>query len=172
MVIKVLQFILMFFTLLFLQVFIVGKLNINPLVQPNILVWFFLSLPINLKPIPSLLYGFVGGLVLDMFTDSAGFHSTSLLIVCYARIYYIRSFAHLDIVESGVEPSLSTMGSRWFSVYAAMMILLYHLCYAFIESFSLRYIPQNLLSALLSAAVSLGLILVLQLLFIRSKPRV
>src|SRR5690606_39106149 len=134
------------------------------------LLLYFLTLPINLKPVPTLLVGFFGGLMLDMFSDSAGFHSTALLLMSYARVYYIRSFAHIDIIESGVEPGLGSMGYRWFIFYAAVMVLIYHISFAFIESFSFRYILQNMISALLSACVSLGLILLFQLLFYRTKP--
>lgn len=158
-----------FFALLLLQVFVVGKLNITPLIQPNILLLFFLTLPINLRPVPTILLGFVGGLILDMFNNSPGFHSTSFLLMCYARVYYIRNFAHFDVVESGVEAGLSTMGYRWFILYSAVMISIYHISYAFIESFGFRYILENIFSAVLSGAVSLGLILLFQLLFYRTK---
>ncbi len=169
--INYIQKVLIFIFLLLLQVFIVGKLNINPLIQPNILLLFFLTLPIDLKPVPTLLIGFAGGILLDMFNNSAGFNSTALLIMSYARIYYVRSFARIDIFESGVEPGLSTVGYRWFIIYSAVMVSVYHLVYAFIESFSFRYIPENILSALLSGTVSLGLILLFQILFYRTKTK-
>lgn len=169
--IRIVQKLAAFVFLLLLQVFIVGKLNITPMIQPNILLLFFLTLPINLKPVPTLLFGFVGGIILDTFNNSAGFNSTAFLIFSYARVYYIRSFAHLDIIESGIDPGLSTMGYRWFMFYAAVMASIYHLVYAFIESFSFRYIPENILSAFLSGAVSLVLILLFQLLFYRTKTK-
>jgi len=158
-----------FFILLLLQVFVVGKLNVTPLIQPNILLLFFLTLPINLKPVPTLLLGFTGGLLLDMFNNSAGFNSTALLLMCYARVYYIRNFAHYDVVESGVNPGLSTMGYRWFILFSVVMVSIYQIVYAFIESFGFRYIAENILSAVLSGAVSLCLILLFQLLFYRTK---
>jgi len=154
---------------LLLQVFVVGKLNITPLIQPNILLLFFLTLPINLKPVPTLLLGFIGGLLLDMFNNSPGFNSTAFLLMCYARTYYIRNFAHFDVVESGVEVGLSSMGYRWFILYTSVIVSIYHISYAFIESFGFRYILENILSAALSGAVSLGLILLFQLLFYRTK---
>jgi len=166
---RILRHIFAFFALLLLQVFVIGKLNITPLIQPNILLLFFLTLPINLKPVPTLFLGFIGGLLLDMFNNSAGFNSTALLPLCYARIYYIRNFAHFDVVESGLDPGLSSMGYRWFILYTAVMVSIYHLSYAFIESFGFRYILENILSAVLSGAVSLGLILLFQLLFYRTK---
>ena len=166
---KVFRILIAYILLLLLQVFVVGKLNITPLIQPNILLLFFLTLPINMRPVPILLMGFIGGLFFDMFNNSAGFNSTAMLLMCYARIYYIRSFAHFDVVESGIDPGLNTMGYRWFILYASVMVFVYHIVYAFIESFGFRYIPENILSAVLSGAVSLGLILLFQLLFYRTK---
>ncbi|MDX5320009.1 MAG: rod shape-determining protein MreD [Bacteroidota bacterium] len=169
MALNIVGIVLRFILLLLLQVFVVGKLNINPYTQPNILLLFFITLPINMRPVPSMLIAFFGGLVLDMFNNSAGFNSTAFLIMAYSRIYYIRSFAHIDIVESGVEPGLISLGYRWFIIYAAVMCSIYHLAYAFIESFSWYYIPENIFTATLSAAVSLGLILLFQLLFYRTR---
>lgn len=160
-----------FLLLLFLQIFIIGKLNIGPLIQPNIVLLFFLTLPINLKPVPTLIIGFSAGLLLDMFNNSAGFNSTAMLLMCYARIYYIRAFAHMDSIESGISPGLISSGYRWFILYAAVMVSIYHVTYAFIESFSFRYIPENILTAILSGTASLGLILLFQLLFYRTKSK-
>lgn len=169
MLLSIIRYIFRFLFLLLLQVFVIGKLNIDTLIQPNILILFFITLPINMKPFPTMLIAFLGGLMLDMFNNSAGFNSTALLTMSFVRIYYIRAFAHIDVIESGVEPGLITMGYRWFILYAAIMCLSYHLLYAFIESFSFRYIIQNILSAVLSGAVSLSLILLFQLLFYRTR---
>ncbi len=169
MIFNVIKHFLRFSILLLLQVFIVGKLNINTYIQPNILLLFFLLLPLNLNPVLSMFLGLTGGLALDMFTDSAGFNSTALLVMMYARIYYIRNFAHLDIIESGIEPGLANMGYRWFLTYAASMVLIYHILYSFIESFRLTYILSNLLTGLLSSGVTLLLIFLFQLLFFRNK---
>lgn len=169
MALNILRHVLRFILLLLLQVFIVGKLNIDTLVQPNILLLFFLTLPVNLKPLPGLLIAFFGGMVLDVFNNSAGFNSTAFLIMMFSRIYYIRAFAHIDVIESGIAPGLSTLGFRWFVFYASLMVSIFHLVYSFIETFSFRYIPQNILSTILSGAVSLGLILLFQLLFYRTR---
>ena len=165
---KILLQIARFLILLLLQVLIVNKVELGTLLQPNIFLLFFLTLPINLKPIPTLLIGFMGGLVLDMFMDSAGFHSTALLLFSFARIHYIRSFTHIDIVESGVTPMMVNMGFRWFITYCLTLVFVYHLAYSFIESFSFRYFVENLVSAAASALLTTVLVILFQLLFFRT----
>lgn len=166
---QILGFLLRFIGLLLLQVFIIGKLHIHPFIQPNILLLFFLMLPLDLKPGASLLLGFLGGLMLDVFSDSAGFNSTAFLVMMFARIYYIRSFANIDIQEAGIRPNIGNTGYRWYTFYSASMILVYHLVYSFIESFRLVYFFSNVASGILSAAVSLALIFLFQLLFFRTR---
>ncbi len=158
-----------FIGLLILQVFIIGKLHIHPFIQPNILILFFLMLPLDLKPGASLLLGFLGGLILDIFSDSAGFNSTAFLVMMFSRIYYIRSFANIDIQESGLRPNFGNTGYRWYTFYSASMILVYHIMYSFIESFRLTYFFSNLVSAIMSASVTLTLIILFQLLFFRTR---
>ncbi|TNE78671.1 MAG: hypothetical protein EP332_13760 [Bacteroidetes bacterium] len=155
--------------LLLLQVFIIGKLHIHPFVQPNILILFFLMLPVDLKPGATLLLGFLGGLLLDVFSDSAGFNSTAVLVMMFARIYYVRAFASIDIQEAGVRPNIGNTGYRWYIFYSASMVLVYHLVYSFIESFRVVYFLSNIASAIMSAAVSLALIFLFQLLFFRTR---
>lgn len=166
---NILAYLFRFIGLLLLQVFIVGKLHLHPYVQPNIILLFLIILPMNLKPAPSLLLGFFSGLALDIFTDSAGFNSTSFLIVMLVRVYYLNQFTNIDIRESGMSPTIGNTGYRWFFIYSSILVLTHHLVYSFIEAFSLLYILSNILSALASSAVSLLLILLFQLLFFRTR---
>jgi rod shape-determining protein MreD len=168
---KIFLHILRFILLLILQVFIIGKLDISTFIHPNILLLFLLLLPVNLGPAPTLFIGFFSGLVLDMFTDSAGFSSTGFLIVSYLRLNYIRSFVHADVREAAIEPGIANMGYRWFALYAAAMCLVYHVIYAFIESFRFSDSLYNLWSALSSAFVSLVLVFFFQILFFKTRSR-
>lgn len=171
MISKVILNIARFTVLLLLQVFIVGKLNVSTYIHPNIFVLFVLLLPINLAPAAVLFLAFFSGMALDMFTDTPGLNMTSLLVMAYVRIFYLRSFAHTDVIESGVEPNLNNMGFRWFFFQSLVLVFVHHLVYAFLESFSFRYFFSNVISTLFSTAITLVLILLLQFLFFRAKAR-
>lgn len=157
--------------LLITQLFLIEQLNLSTYINPNVLILFFLTLPVDTKPLPIMIIGFIGGLILDMFSDSPGFSSTAFLVMCYMRHLYIQNVMHADIIHSGIQPGIISTGFRWFVTYAAVLAFVYHVVYAFIESFGWGYIPGNILSALMSTAFSLLLIILFQMLFFRTKPR-
>lgn len=163
---------LRFVLLLLTQLFLIEQLNLSTFINPNILILFFLTLPVDIKPLPLMFIGFTGGLVLDMFCDSPGFNSSAFLVMSYMRHLYIRRVMHADIIHSGIQPGIISVGFRWFITYAAILGYVYHLVYAFIESFGWTYIPGNIFSALISTAFSLMLVILFQMLFFRTKPKV
>jgi len=169
---SILKYAFRFVILLFVQVLIVGKLEIGVYVHPNIFLLFIILLPLNTSSINTLLIAFISGLLLDINTDTAGFNSTSFLVASYVRVYYLQNFSDVETRESSAEPNFSSVNIRWYLSYAGLIILSHHLIYSFIEGFRFRFIIYNLKATVSSSIASLILILLFQVLFFRIKKGV
>ena len=73
--------------------------------------------------------------------------------------------------ESIQEPNLSQLGLVWFIRYSVCMVLVHHFALFVLESFSFRLMGQVLLRILLSAPVTIFLIIMILYLFNSSKKR-
>src|SRR5690606_34328656 len=74
-----------FFLLLLLQVVVFNNMHIFGYITPYPYILFIILFPANNDRYGLLLWSFLLGLILDMFSDSGGIHAASCLILAYYR---------------------------------------------------------------------------------------
>ncbi len=162
-----LRFLFRFLVILIIQVFIINKLYLTTVLNPNIMVYLVLGLPFNQKPVYLLSVSFASGLLFDVFLNSPGYCSTAALVVAYARYFYLKNFSRTEILETNLTPNTQQMGFLGFLVYAAIHTLIFHLVLATLQSFSVQLMFANLLEALVSALGTLSIIMLAELLTVK-----
>ena len=113
-----------------------------------------------------MLLAFGVGLFVDMFYDSPGVHTASLVFISYARRYILQALEPRSGYRITGYPTAFNFGVRWFAVYLAIMLGLEILIYHSLEAFSFVYFDRILFNTLLSFAVSYVLSMLYQV-FIR-----
>ncbi|MFZ4753435.1 MAG: hypothetical protein ACOYLG_08840 [Chitinophagaceae bacterium] len=137
-----------------------------PVFTPLIYPLGLLLLPVNIPHWLLMLFGFITGLVIDMFCNTPGMHAAACVLLCFIRPYLLALFFQQSIKELGsTTPNLFKMGFNSFILYVSMAILVHHFSYYLLQIWSLKNILIILFKTILSGVLSLLLIVLGQLLF-------
>ena len=128
-----LQNILRFIFLILLQVFILDNIQFMGYINPMIYVLFILSLPVRFPKWALLILAFIMGLIIDVFSNTAGMHSFALVFAAFLRTPVINIFTSID-EGSNPTPSFHTFGVSAYVKYVVILVLIHHFILFFIES--------------------------------------
>jgi rod shape-determining protein MreD len=159
-----------FILLVFLQVFVLNRINIHAYVNPYLYLLFILLLPFNTPRWLLLFCGLALGLTMDAFMNTPGLHATACVLIAYLRPFIINVLSPQGgFEETQQSPSISTMGFTPFLVYTIILVLIHHLVYFSLEVWGFSGIIYLGLKILISTAVTTALILLYELLFYSKK---
>ena len=154
-----------FIVLMLLQVLLIDHIDLaNGWVVPYLYVLFLLMLPLDIPHWEALLVGFGTGLVMDFFSSTPGMHTVACTVLAYARALMLRALAPREGFDPMDRPTIASMGLAWFVTYAGVLVLLHHLCLFFLEVYRLSDFLSTFARAMGSAAATLVLCLLTQLL--------
>ena len=156
-----LQNILRFIFLILLQVFILDNIQFMGYINPMIYVLFILSLPVRFPKWELLILAFIMGLIIDVFSNTAGMHSFALVFAAFLRTPVINIFTSID-EGSNPTPSFHTFGVSAYVKYVVILVLIHHFILFFIESFSFLHLTLLIPKIIISSTVTILLILGLQ----------
>jgi rod shape-determining protein MreD len=168
--------ILRFCIVMLLQVLILNKISLRwwsepsgfPVFIPYIYPLFVLLLPFETPVWALLILGFISGITVDTFMNTAGMHACAMVLMAYLRTNVLNALLPRNLVEySGMQPSTKTMGWMPFLVYSAFLIIIHHLVYFTIEMWSFASFGVLLLKILASTITSMLFIIAYLLLFTR-----
>ena len=156
-----LQNILRFIFLILLQVFILDNIQFMGYINPMIYVLFILSLPVRFPKWALLILAFIMGLIIDVFSNTAGMHSFALVFAAFLRTPVMNIFTSLD-EGANPTPSFHTFGVSAYVKYVVILVLIHHFILFFIESFSFLHLTLLIPKIIFSSTVTILLILGLQ----------
>jgi rod shape-determining protein MreD len=157
-----------FVGLIAVQVIVLNNVQLSGYINPFLYVLFILTLPVKFPRSAVLALAFVTGLVIDMFTDTAGMHAAATVLMAYVRPAVLRFYAPRDGYDAEAVPDIAHFGFQWFLVYTATLIFIHHLALFFIEVFRLSGFISTMSRVLLSSVATLALVLITQFLFRKS----
>lgn len=167
--------ILRFCIIVIIQVFILNKITLHwftepagALFVPFVYPLFILLLPFE-TPVWVLLFsGFFLGVTVDTFMTTAGIHTCATVLIAYLRTNVLNALMPRDLTEYiNQQPSIKNMGWVPFLVYSGFLILIHHIVFFSIESWSFSSLGSLLLKIAASFVTSMLFILVYILLFTR-----
>ncbi|HJT74125.1 MAG TPA: rod shape-determining protein MreD [Chitinophaga sp.] len=162
--------IIRFVLLLLLQVFVLNRIQLHQLVGFNLYMLFVLLLPFNMPRPALMLLGFFMGLSIDSFMNTMGIHAAACVFIAYLRPFIINILSPQGGFETTQKtPSMTSMGVSQFLTYIAILVFLHNLVYFPLEVFNFGNFFYLLLKILLSAAASIFLIVLYELLFFSRK---
>lgn len=173
--------ILRFCIIVLLQVLILNKITLRwwnepsgfPVFIPYVYPLFLLLLPFEVPVWGLLALGFITGITVDTFMNTAGMHAFATVLIAYLRTNVLGALLPRNLAEyAGQQPSIKSMGWMPFLVYSGFLVVLHHLVFFSIELWSFSNIGFLLLKVVASAITSMLFIIVYLLLFTRqSTPR-
>jgi len=168
--------IIRFCVILLIQVLILNKVTLQwwaqptgfPVFIPFLYPLFLLLLPFETPVAIVLLAGFLCGVTVDSFMNTAGMHAFAMVLIAYFRINVLNALMPKNLSEyTGQTPSVKNMGWLPFVIYVSFLIVMHHAAFFIIELWSMQNIGYLMLKIFASAITSILLILAYVLLFTR-----
>lgn len=160
-----------FVALVLFQVFVVNNIRLGGYVHPYVYLIFVMLLPINVPKWQLLFSGFAIGLTVDLFCGTPGLHAGASTFMAFCRPFILDLLSGHQKYENIQAPNLVQQDGIWFIKYTTCMVLVHHFFLFLAESFSFRLFGQVLLRILISAPVSVFLIMMILYIFKSDKRR-
>lgn len=125
-------------------------------------VAFILLLPIETNSLVLMLVAFVLGIMVDLFYDSLGLHAFSLVLIAYARNYWLGTITPQGGYDAGEGPTLAVNGLQWFMVYTVPLVFVHHFVLFFTEAGGFGIFWFTMQKVITSLMFTMGVILFLQ----------
>jgi rod shape-determining protein MreD len=163
--------IIRFCLFILVQVFVLDQIPpLHHLITPYIYFLFVLWLPFKMGRRTQMLLAFALGFSLDCFTKTYGLHAAPCVLIAYLRPFLINLLISQEGAESNYnEPSIKSMGFTPYFTYLTILIFIHHTFLFFLEAMQTGGFLYFILKSLFSTVVSLGLVLLVELLFVRKQ---
>ncbi len=152
-----------------LQIWVFSPITLFQVATPIVYPIILLFIPMDWRPIPLTILGFIIGCIIDYFCFTPGLHSSSFSLVSFTRYYLLK--LKLDAQDNIAMPPIpSVINERSYVLLAEILIL--HLFIVFLYSMgetitTLHFYISLGSSLILSMAVSSIILLSLS---VRIKP--
>ncbi|MGL5272215.1 MAG: rod shape-determining protein MreD [Phocaeicola sp.] len=133
--VQFLQKIMWFIVVLLLQALILNNVHIEGYATPYLFIYFILKQPSNIGRNSLMIWAFLLGLGVDMFSDTPGIHTAALTLLAFLRPSLLRLWEQREDNEVFV-PSSLTMGTWVYMRYNLISTLLFTTVLLCIDTFS------------------------------------
>lgn len=172
--------IIRFIIILLIQVLVLNKITLQwwsqpagfPIFIPYVYPLFLLLLPFETPVALLCIVGFMCGLSIDAFMNTAGMHAFAMVLIGYFRINVLNALLPKNISEyKGETPSVKNMGWIPFVTYVSFLMVMHHAAFFIIEIWSFANIGYLLMKIFASAITSIIFVLAYVLLFTRQSTQ-
>ena len=176
---KLVYYIGQFLFVMLFQTLVLNDMTINdsvtflgiPSFIPMLFPVLILLLPIRVNYYVMMLYAVAIGIVLDVFNNTLGMHTSSLVLLAFLRPRLLRLFFQKDENKLGwARPTIYRLGFMPFLFYVCFSIAIHHLFYFLLQEWSLSNILYTFYKTIVSGALSIIMILIGQFIFY-SRPK-
>ncbi len=163
--------IIRFCIFILIQVFVLDQIPpLHQLVTPYVYFLFIVWLPFKMGRRMQMLVAFALGISLDCFSKSYGMHAAACVLIAYFRPFIINLLISQEGAESNYnEPSIQSMGFTPYLTYVTILTFIHHTFLYFLQALQTGGYFYFFLKSLISTAISLLLILLIELLFPRKQ---
>lgn len=150
---------LLFFGLMLLQALVLNHVHLFGVATPLLYVYFAISFRRNTSKWSMLVWCFLLGLGIDVFSNTPGLAAGAMTLVAAIQPYLMELFIQRDD-EDEILPCIATFGISKYTLFALILTFVYCLAFFTLESFSFFNWLHWLLSIVTSTALTLLLVLV------------
>ena len=168
---SLIKYFIRFSLFILVQVFVLDKIHLHQMVTPYIYFLFLIWLPFNMGRTQQMLIAFLLGFTLDSFRHQPGFHTAACVLIAYVRPFLINLLIPQEGADNNYdEPSFTSMGGILpYMIFISVLTFIHHAWLFLLEAWQFGNIWYFLVKTLLSTALSLFLIIITELLFVRQQ---
>jgi hypothetical protein len=166
---RFLKYAFKFALFLLVQVYVLNKIPpLHRFIVPYLYFLYILWLPFDMKRFWLMVVACVYGLSLDYFTHTPGLHAAACVLIAYLRPFVINLLITREMSEMNYEaPSPKSMGLTQYMFYIVVLTLFHHSYLVFLEWMDFGSFLYFLGKVLASTVISLLLISITEMLFVR-----
>jgi hypothetical protein len=163
--------IIRFLLFILVQVFVLNQIPpLHHLVNPYIYFLFILWLPFQIGRKYLMFIALITGLALDYFTKTPGLHAAPCVLIAYLRPFLINLLISQEGADANYyEPTIKSMGFAPYFTYVSILTFIHHAFLFLLEALQFGGFWYFIFKTLLSVAISLFLILIVELFFVRQQ---
>lgn len=150
---------LLFLVLQLVQVLVLNHIHLFGVATPLLYIYFVISFRRGYPKWAILVWSFMLGLGIDVFSNTPGVAAASLTLAGLIQPYVLELFAQRDDDEN-LQPCIVVMGPAKYIGFAAIITAIYCLVFFTVETFTFFNWLLWILSVLSSTALTLLLVVV------------
>ena len=144
-----------------LQVLVLNQILFSAYINPFLYVILIISLPLKTPKWFLLIYAFLLGFSIDIFSGSLGFHSTATILISFLKPLISKITIPHNILADTDEITLKKIGNKAFITFSLFLILSHSSCLFIIEHLNLNLAISGKILA--SSIVTLIIVIIAQL---------
>ena len=144
-----------------MQVLVFDNIRFGNYIHPHVYVLFMMLLPFDTPKSSLLINGFLLGMAVDIFSGTPGLNAAATVFMAFVRPFIIGITTRKSDIEDKNAPTITEMGLKWFIIYGLLLLLLHNLVLFWLEAFSIKLLGMVLLETILSALISLLMIILI-----------
>lgn len=153
---------IIFIIYILLQVLVFRKFVLFDYAFCFLYVGAMLRLPQDTSVTLLLIIGFVAGLIVDVFYNTAGMHAAATVFLAFTRNTIVKASFPTRGLETDINLSLQGMGFPRFTQYVVIMVSLHHLFLFFVEANSMSLLLNTTIKAICSIIFTSFMIILVQ----------
>ena len=123
-------------TVLLLQLIILNHVHVLTYATPVIIAYVTMNFQRGASRLGLLLWGFVTGLLYDVFSNTMGLGMCSATLLAMMQPLLLSLFTPRDAADD-MGPSMRTMGTHRYILYAFFSMLIFHAVFYALDAFTL-----------------------------------
>ena len=136
------------------QVIIFSQIHLFGYATACIFTIFLLKLPRHTTQNETIIWGFLFGIVTDIFCNTPGIHSAAATAMAFARKYILAAFTHKGLPDDFI-PGVKSLKWGGYIVYAIICIAIFYAVLFPLELFAIRHFSTLLISTISSTALTM-----------------
>lgn len=163
--------IIRFVLFILFQVFVLDKIHLHQMATPYVYFLFIIWLPFRMNRAWLMITAFALGFTLDSFRHHPGFHAAACVLIAYIKPFIVNILIPQEGAEANyAEPSMRSMGGFMpYFILVTLLCLLHNMWLFLLEAWQFGNIWYFLIKTLLSTAISILLIMITELIFVRKQ---
>ena len=144
-----------------LQVLVLNEVLFSAYINPFLYVLLIINLPLKTPKWFLLVYAFLLGFSIDVFSGSLGFHSTATVLIAFLKPFISKITIPHNILGESDEITIKKIGTKSFITFSLFLILIHNSCLFIIEHLSFNLALSG--KVLASSVATLIIVLITQL---------
>ena len=144
-----------------IQVVVLNEVLFSSYINPFLYIMLIINLPLKTPKWFLLIYAFLLGLSIDLFSGILGFHSTATILIAFIKPLISKITIPFNILAETDEITLKKVGNKAFITFALFLILIHNSCLFITEHLNLTLPIFGKIIA--SSLVTLIIVLITQL---------